>query len=130
MINSIEDIGTAVSNIHTWSTSMDQNRYYLTEKVMADSLHLNSKIEDHHRIQNELIPSLENLIQQMEQNMERNMRNYVEKILSDMSYRDENNHKQCNAKTWDEKKKKKVTQRMERDARRVTTRIPERTGEL
>jgi len=27
-------------------------------------------------------------------------------------------------------RKKKVTQRMERDARRVTTRIPERTGEL
>jgi len=73
---------------------------------MPDSLHLNSKIEYHQRIQNELTPSLRNLIQQRKQNMERMMRNYVEKILSDMNYRDENNQKRCDAKTWEEKEKK------------------------
>jgi len=38
--------------------------------------------------------------------MERKMRNYVENILSDMNYRDENNPKRCDAQTWDEKEKK------------------------
>jgi len=38
--------------------------------------------------------------------MKRKMRNYVEKILSDMNYRYENNHNKYDDKTWDEKEKK------------------------